>query len=145
MTVGAALVAGGTFASLALFELNLELPEAAILLPIALALGGVALLWAFAAVEWRLPPTPLVPVVTLLAIYALIVTIGFPTLERTRPTQLIASRLQQRTAPDVPAGSTGSSSGGPASGITLSGRSRGYRHRRTCMRSWRRRAPSTSS
>ena len=55
MAVGAALVAGGTFASLALFELNLELPEAAILLPIALTLGGVALLWAFAAVEWRSP------------------------------------------------------------------------------------------
>jgi 4-amino-4-deoxy-L-arabinose transferase-like glycosyltransferase len=104
MAVGAALVAGGTFASLALFELDLELPEAAILLPIALTLGGVAILWAFAAVEWRFPPTPRVPVVTLLAVHALIVTVGFPTLERTRPTQLIASQLQQRTAPDVPAG-----------------------------------------
>jgi 4-amino-4-deoxy-L-arabinose transferase-like glycosyltransferase len=104
MAVGAGLVAGGTFASLALFELNLELPEAAILLPIALTLGGVALLWAFSAVEWRLPPTPAVPVVTLLAIYALIVTIGFPTLEHTRPTHLIAARLRQRTAADAPAG-----------------------------------------
>lgn len=104
LAVGAALVAGGTFASLALFELNLELPEAAILFPIVLTLGGVGLLWAFAAAGWRFPATPLVPVITLLAVYALVDTIGFPTLERTRPTALIASRLQHRTAPDAPAG-----------------------------------------
>jgi 4-amino-4-deoxy-L-arabinose transferase-like glycosyltransferase len=104
MAVGGALVAGGTFASLALFELNLELPEAAILLPIVLTLGGVALLWAVMKAGWRVPRTPLVPVVMLLSIYTLVVIIGLPALERTRPTSLIASRLQQRTSRDAPAG-----------------------------------------
>jgi 4-amino-4-deoxy-L-arabinose transferase-like glycosyltransferase len=104
MAVGGGLIFAGTFASLALFELNLELPETAILLPIVLTLGGVALLWAVMTAGWRVPRTPVVPVVMLLVIYGLIVMIGLPTLEHTRPTALIASRLQQRTSPDEPAG-----------------------------------------
>jgi 4-amino-4-deoxy-L-arabinose transferase-like glycosyltransferase len=104
MTLGGALVFAGTFASLALFDLNLELPEAAILLPIVLTLGGAWMLWAASNAGWRVPRTPLVPVATLLAIYTLIVLIGFPTLEHTRPTSLIASRLHQRTSHDAPAG-----------------------------------------
>jgi 4-amino-4-deoxy-L-arabinose transferase-like glycosyltransferase len=104
MIVGGGLIFAGTFASLALFELDLELPETAILVPIVLTLGGVALLWAVMRVGWQVPRTPFVPVAVLLAIYALVVFIGLPTLEHTRPTSLIASRLQQRTSPDAPAG-----------------------------------------
>ena len=62
------------------------------------------MLWAASNAAWRVPRTPLVPVVTLLAIYTLVVLIGLPTLERTRPTALIASRLLQMTSSDAPAG-----------------------------------------
>src|SRR5207344_2382922 len=57
-----------------------------------------------AKAEWRVPATPLVPAVTLLALFAIVVTIGFPTLERTRPTALIARTLHRRAPADAPAG-----------------------------------------
>jgi 4-amino-4-deoxy-L-arabinose transferase-like glycosyltransferase len=104
MGLGAILVLAGSFASVYLFELNLELPASAIVLPIVLALGGTAILASLAAVDWRMPGTPIVPVVTLLALYALVVTVGFPTLERARPTALIARTLQQMTPADSPTG-----------------------------------------
>ena len=104
LALGALLVVAGTFTAVYLFELDLELPEAAIVLPIVLALGGVALLSAVASADWRVPAKPLVPVVTLLAVYTVVVNVGYPTLEHTRPTALIASTLRQRTEPDAPAG-----------------------------------------
>ena len=104
MGLAAALVVAGSFTSVYLFELNLELPESAIVLPIVLTLGGIALLAAVSTAGWRVPPTPLSPVVTLLAVYAIVVSVGFPTLERTRPTALIARTLRQRTDPGAPAG-----------------------------------------
>ena len=104
LALGALLIVAGTFASVYLFELNLELPEAAILLPIVLALGGVALLSAVASAGWRVPANPLVPVLTLLSVYAIVAAVGFPTLERTRPTALIASTLRKKTSPDMPSG-----------------------------------------
>jgi 4-amino-4-deoxy-L-arabinose transferase-like glycosyltransferase len=102
--LAAALVVAGSFSSVYLFELNLELPESAIVLPIVLTLGGIALLAAVSTAGWRVPATPLSPVVTLLGVYAIVVSVGFPTLERTRPTALIARTLRQRTDPGAPAG-----------------------------------------
>jgi 4-amino-4-deoxy-L-arabinose transferase-like glycosyltransferase len=104
LILGAGLVVAGTFTSVYLFELDLELPDAAIVLPIVLAVGGVALLAAISKAQWRVPVTPAVPVVTLLSIYAIVVTVGFPTLERTKPTALIARTLRQRAPDDAPAG-----------------------------------------
>jgi len=104
MGLGGGLVLAGTFTSVYLFELDLELPASAIALPVVLALGGVALLTAVAKAGWRVPATPLVPAVTLLAVFAIVVTIGFPTLEHTRPTALIAGTLHERTPADAPAG-----------------------------------------
>ena len=104
LALGAGLILAGAFSSVYLFELNLELPESAIVLPMVLAVGGVALLSAASATGWRVPPTPLVPVATLLSVYLVIVGVGFPTLERTRPTALIASRLKQKTDADAPTG-----------------------------------------
>jgi 4-amino-4-deoxy-L-arabinose transferase-like glycosyltransferase len=102
--LGAILVVAGSFTSVYLFELNLELPEHAIFLPIVLTVGGIAILASLAAVDWRMPVTPIVPVITLLALYAIVVTAGFPTFERTRPTALIARTLRQTTPADAPAG-----------------------------------------
>ena len=98
-----AFVVAGSFVTVSLFELDLELPPSAIVLPIALGLGGIAFLTAIAAAGWRVPRTPSVPVVTLLAIYAIVVAVGFPTLENTRPTSRMARALYKRTPPDAPA------------------------------------------
>lgn len=104
LALAAALVFAGIFASEHMFELDLELPDVAILLPLVLAVGGVSLLSAAAKVGWRPPPTPFVPVTVLLFVWALVITVGFPTLERTRPTALIARTLRQKTPGDAPAG-----------------------------------------
>lgn len=103
MGLAAALVVAGSFTSVYMFELDLELPESAIILPIVLTLGGVALLAAIAAAGWRVPTAPVSPVVTLLAVYAIVVMVGYPTLEHTRPTALIARTLRHRTDPAAPA------------------------------------------
>ncbi|MEO6235641.1 MAG: glycosyltransferase family 39 protein [Vicinamibacterales bacterium] len=97
------LVLAGTFTSVYLFELNLELPEGAILLPVVLALGGMALLGAVSAAGWQVPRTPQPLVITLLLVYAAVVAFGFPTLEHTRPTALVATTLRQNTPADAPA------------------------------------------
>jgi 4-amino-4-deoxy-L-arabinose transferase-like glycosyltransferase len=104
MFLGCGLVIAGTFTSVYLFELDLELPPSAIVLPMVLALGGVALLTAAAKTGWRVPATPFVPAVTLLALFAIVVTIGFPTLEHAKPTALIARTLNRRAPADAPAG-----------------------------------------
>ena len=84
--------------------MNLDLPRAAIALPIVLAIGGIAILAAASSAGWRMPRTPLAPVLTLLAAYVCIVTIGFPALEQTRPTALVGKTLQRLTAADTPVG-----------------------------------------
>jgi len=102
--VAGILLVAGSFGSVYLFELNLELPAAAVLFPIVLAAGGIALLTTAARAGWRVPPTPIVPVITLLAAYLLIVTFGYPALEQTRPTALVARTLRQMTPADTPVG-----------------------------------------
>jgi len=101
--LGALLVVAGAFMATYLFELDLELPEAAILLPIVFAAGGTALLERSARQHWRLPPSPLVLVTTLLAAYALVVAFGLPTLDHVRPTALVARTLRTHAPPDAPA------------------------------------------
>jgi hypothetical protein len=87
-----------------LFELDLNLPAAAVTFPLVLAIGGIALFTASARAGWSVPRTPLAPVVTLLAAYVLIVTFGYPALEQTRPTALVARTLRQMTPADAQVG-----------------------------------------
>jgi 4-amino-4-deoxy-L-arabinose transferase-like glycosyltransferase len=102
LAIAGALIVGGSFASVYLFELNLNLPSAAIALPIALTVGGIVQLARHAQRNWRTPPTAIVPVVTLLASYVIVGAIGFPVLEETRPTAFVARRLQRTTPASAP-------------------------------------------
>jgi 4-amino-4-deoxy-L-arabinose transferase-like glycosyltransferase len=104
MLIAALLIVGGSFGSVYLFQLNLELPAVAIVLPIALVAGGIALLASVALTGWRVPRTAIVPVVTLLAAYVMGVTVGFPVLEHTRPTAAVARKLRRMAEPDAPVG-----------------------------------------
>jgi 4-amino-4-deoxy-L-arabinose transferase-like glycosyltransferase len=101
--LGALLVVAGTFMATYMFELDLELPEMAILLPIALGAGGTAILERSARIHWRVPQRPLALVSTLVVVYAVIVVAGLPTLEHVRPTALIAGTLRRHAPPDAPA------------------------------------------
>lgn len=104
VALACAFVVAGSFGGVLLFDLDLELPASAIVLPVALGVGGIAFLTAIAAAGWRVPRTPYVPALTLLAVYAIVVRIGFPTLENTRPTPRLARALYDHTAADAPAG-----------------------------------------
>jgi 4-amino-4-deoxy-L-arabinose transferase-like glycosyltransferase len=98
------LIAGGAFAATAIFELNLELPASAVALPLALLLGGCGLLWRSARSGFHAPPAPTAAIITMLAAYCVVVAIGFPTLQRTRPTALAGRTVRQMTAADTAIG-----------------------------------------
>jgi 4-amino-4-deoxy-L-arabinose transferase-like glycosyltransferase len=101
--LGALLVVVGAFTAVYLFELDLELPDEAILLPIALAAGGTAMLERAARHRGRLPANPVALVTTLVCVYAVIVGIGLPTLEHVRPTALVARTLRDHAPTGAPA------------------------------------------
>lgn len=104
LLIGGLFVAGGAFLGTSIFELDLEIPSTAILLPIALAVGGTMVLARSSRVGWHVPAVPAATFATLLAVYGLIVTMGFPTLQRARPTALAGGVVRQRTAPGAPVG-----------------------------------------
>ncbi len=98
------LVIAGAFGGVILFDLNLDLPEVAVLLPNLLLVGGAALLFQAYRAGWRVPANAAVLVAMLVGVYALLVVVGFPVLEQTRPTAAVARRLQQVAAPTTPVG-----------------------------------------
>lgn len=94
--LGIILVAVGIFAGLSLFNIGLELPRAAVLMPISLAIGGVVLMVAIFRRRAVSPVLFAAVLVMLLVIYSSIVVIGLPVLERARPTAVVAEGLRSR-------------------------------------------------
>jgi len=104
LALAALLVLAGTFSSVYIFELDLDLPLTAILLPMALAAGGIGYLVRAAQGRWRLPEKPYVLVGALLAIYAVVVGVGLPMLDHVRPTALVARTLRDNSPHQARAG-----------------------------------------
>ena len=82
--------------------MNLNLPAAALALPVALAVGGILLLAQSARIQWKAPATAFAPAAALLAAYLVVVSVGYPVLEHTRPSALIARRLRRLTSASAP-------------------------------------------
>lgn len=97
--IAALLILAGSFGSVYLFDLNLALPFEAILLPIALLAGGIALMAACARRGWRPPRTALIPVMMLLVVYVVTVQVGYPVFEATRPTSLVGRTIRRLAGP----------------------------------------------
>jgi 4-amino-4-deoxy-L-arabinose transferase-like glycosyltransferase len=97
--MAALLIVAGSFGGVYMFDLNLELPPAAIALPLALLVGGIALMTVCARRGWRVPRTALIPVVMLLAVYVVTVHVGYPVLEATRPTSLVGRTIRRLAGP----------------------------------------------
>jgi uncharacterized membrane protein HdeD (DUF308 family) len=97
-TLGLVLVVVSAVGAYTLFDLGLDLPAAAIVIPISLAAGGAAL----AVVTFRqrvVSPTLFTSLlVALLVIYACVAAIGLPVLESTRPTAAVAAGLRPKLA-----------------------------------------------
>jgi 4-amino-4-deoxy-L-arabinose transferase-like glycosyltransferase len=98
------LIVGGSFGGVALAHLKLALPVWALVLPLAIFAGGVALLFQSERIGWRVPAGVGALVVMLLASYATIVAVGFPALERVRPTARVARQLARVASSSAPVG-----------------------------------------
>jgi 4-amino-4-deoxy-L-arabinose transferase-like glycosyltransferase len=95
-TLGVLLVVVGIFAGASVFDLGVELPAAAVLIPLSLVVGGSTVFVTIVrsrAVSIRLFSVVLA---MLLVIYGSIVVIGLPVLERARPTEVVAEGLRSR-------------------------------------------------
>ena len=91
--VAALLIAGGGFASVYIWKLDLGLPPVAIVLPLALIAGGIALMFQCWRLAWRVPRSTTAIIAMLLVSYATVVVVGFPALEEMRPTAQVAAQL----------------------------------------------------
>ena len=104
VAIAAVLIVVGSFGAVYLHEINLELPAIAMALPLTLAAGGIILMTQLARRQWTVPPTAVVPVSTLLLAYVVVVGVGFPVLEQTRPTAVVARTLAATTPAVAPVG-----------------------------------------
>ena len=94
--LGVILVVVGVVAGFTLFDLGLELPRAAVLIPISLAAGGLVL---EATILRRRAVSPMLfggVLVMLLVVYSCVLLMGLPVLERARPTAAIAENLRPK-------------------------------------------------
>jgi 4-amino-4-deoxy-L-arabinose transferase-like glycosyltransferase len=107
VTTGVVFVAGGLVAAAAIFEINLGTAASGIVLPIALIVGGAVLLWSLARGGVGRTPAVAVPVITLLAVYIAVVAVGFPILERSRPTAPVGRWVRRHTRPGTAIGTYG--------------------------------------
>jgi hypothetical protein len=98
--LGLILVAVGAFAGFSLFDLGLELPRSAVLIPISLALGGLVLEMTILRRKVVSPMLFATVLVMLLVVYGSVMAIGMPVLERTRPTAAIADSLRPKLSAD---------------------------------------------
>ncbi|MEO5739813.1 MAG: glycosyltransferase family 39 protein [Vicinamibacterales bacterium] len=96
IALGVILVGVGIASGFSLFDLGLELPRAAVLIPISFVAGGLML---GATILRRRAVTPVLfgsIVVMLLVIYGCVMAIGLPVLERARPTEAVADSLRPK-------------------------------------------------
>lgn len=100
IALGIILVAAGAVSAFSLFDLGLDLPPAAVLIPLSLAAGGGLL---EATILRRKAVSPMVfgaVLVMLLVIYGCALAIGLPVLERARPTEAVADSLRPKLGAD---------------------------------------------
>ncbi|HUP38515.1 MAG TPA: glycosyltransferase family 39 protein [Vicinamibacterales bacterium] len=98
--LGGILVVAGLVSGFTLFDLGLELPRAALLIPISLAASGVVLETTILRRRAVSPSLFGAVIVMLLVVYASVATIGLPLLERARPTEALADSLRPHLAAD---------------------------------------------
>ena len=98
--LGVVLIATGIFAGLSVFNLGLELPQAAMAVPVSLAVAGFALTFAIFQRRAVSPVLFAAVLVMLLVTYGSVIVIGMPVLERGRPTAAVAENLRSRLVAD---------------------------------------------
>jgi len=97
-------VSAGAVIGLSMFTLDLRVQTAAVTLPIALVVGGVAFAARLRAEGWR-PPQEITSIaVTMLAVFVAVIVFGYPLLERMRPTPAAARWIAAHQPEAAPVG-----------------------------------------
>ena len=104
VAIAATFLIGGAIAGAAIMRINLGLGRAALVLPAVLCFGGATLLVQIARARGSTPESPAAPLLTLVAVYVMVVLIGFPVLERSRPASTLGPSVKARTDVDTPIG-----------------------------------------
>ena len=99
-----AFLVGGAIATVAVSQLDLEIARAGLILPVALMCGGGVLLHQLIYRRFRQIPSVAIPIGTLVVVYATVVSLGFPVLERSRPTAPIGRWVRRHTQPGTVVG-----------------------------------------
>ena len=107
IAVGVVLVAAAAILGATLFRINLGLTWSALLLPIVLAAGGTWLIGALVRRSGALPRTSHGLVIVLLCAYATIIGVGYPVLERARPSAVLGRWIRHHTLPSAKLGLLG--------------------------------------
>jgi 4-amino-4-deoxy-L-arabinose transferase-like glycosyltransferase len=100
VALGIILVLVGVVAGFSLFDLGLELPRAALIIPISLAACGLVLEATILRQRAVSPMLFAVVLVLLLSVYGSVLAIGMPVLERARPTAAVAQNLRPKLDAD---------------------------------------------
>ncbi|MEO8482982.1 MAG: glycosyltransferase family 39 protein [Acidobacteriota bacterium] len=95
--VAVLLIGAGVVLGLRLPTLGLDVPLAAFSLPVILLAGGLWIAWQMVRGHLRPPPVLNGPIGVLVTVYALVVAIGFPILEKGRPIKAVGSWLQAQS------------------------------------------------
>lgn len=104
LAIAAMFLFGGAIAGTAVTRINLGLSRTALMLPVVLCLGGATLLVQIARARWSAPDSPAAPLLTLIAVYVMVVLVGLPVLERSRPASTLGPPVKAQTAVDTPIG-----------------------------------------
>jgi hypothetical protein len=104
LLIAGLLIVGGSFGGVALSQVDLGLPAGAFVLPFAVFVGGAALLAQMERIGWRVPSSINGLLAMLLVSYTTVVVVGFPALERVRPTARVARQLARVSVPSAPVG-----------------------------------------
>ena len=104
VAIAATFLVGGAIAGAAIMRINLGLGRSALMLPIVLCLGGATLLVQMARARRSAPGSPAAPLLTLVGVYVIVVLVGFPVLERSRPASTLGPVIKAQTAVDAPVG-----------------------------------------
>ena len=100
VALGIILVAAGAVAGFSLFDLGLELPRAALLIPLSLAVSGLMLEGTILRRRAVSPSLFGAVLVMLLVVYSCVLAIGMPLLEQARPTAAVAENLRPKLTVD---------------------------------------------
>src|SRR5262249_45983151 len=90
--------------AVAFSQLDLDIGTGSVVLPAALVVGGIALLAQLVRRRWSLPKYPAAPIVAMLGAYVAIVLLGYPLLDRARPTRPLGRWIARHTEEGTPVG-----------------------------------------